>query len=170
MRILLIHVCAALVACGCASRPLLNGAFTDAEWDDHRVTYNYYLDEDGEEVPHGLSTMYHKNGRRECLTRWRHGKKDGEQPWWDEKGNRSILRLYRNGDMLQDTFYYLTGLKSMVVRWRESKTTVEEWHENGHRSFKGNYLHKQEQGKHIRWNEDGTVAWVRYFEDGTELK
>jgi antitoxin component YwqK of YwqJK toxin-antitoxin module len=51
----------------------------------------------------GIEEWFYDNGNIECRTPCKEGKRDGIEEWFDERGNISETRVWKDGELIEET-------------------------------------------------------------------
>jgi hypothetical protein len=103
---------------------------------------------DGTLLNHGTYVRWHENGREECRTHFRRGKKHGTSTLSHRNGKKWIEEHHDEGI-------------------RHGRRTV--WDETGVKRQEEHFLKGKPHGTWTTWRADGEIAWKQSFEHGKPL-
>ena len=105
-----------------------------------KETREFITDENGNQIAHGIRTLYHGNGEKKMAMPYKRGKQVGPATFWHDNGKKSAEGGFLDGK-------------------RHGKVVT--WHKNGKKASEGTYRGGRPHGKVTTWLDDGTI-----FEEG----
>jgi len=151
----------------CVGRPVER---VEEEWEDGmpRFWQEVAIDEDGSQIPHGLTTQFWPNGQKKLEMMYNCGLREGPRRSWYEDGSLWAVGEFKNGrDHGTWEVWYPDGTKSQEFTmdegaWHGTHTT---WHPNGQKRSEVLWVHGQRQGPARVWDEDGNLVKVDHYVD-----
>ncbi len=153
-----------------------------------RMVYHFYRNKAGQEVKHGLATVWYRNGQKKMEAYFQDGKLGGGplKRWYEsgkplavvEKDGKSgkETQWYENGNKMKENSY--KGRDFHRVRWypsgkkqAEGKNTGRvgkeiHWYENGNRELEQDYLDGKLHGLSTSWYANGKKRRQVKYEKG----
>ncbi|UCE60996.1 MAG: toxin-antitoxin system YwqK family antitoxin [Phycisphaerales bacterium] len=142
----------------------------EESWDDGtpKLWQEIVVDENGNQVPHGLTTQFWDNGQKKLEMQYDCGVRHGPRHSWYEDGSQWAVGEFLNGkDHGTWTVWYSDGSKSqeftMIEGAWHGKHTV--WHPNGKVRSEVVWDHGRRQGPVRYWDEYGNLIKEDHYVD-----
>lgn len=143
----------------CADRPVVTREERNPDGKLLRA-YQVVIDEDGDDIPHGVNTLYFETGQKKLEVHYDCGVLHGPRIAWYEDG-----RERSRGENIDGknhgvwTVWYPDGTKSQEFTmdhgvWHGTYTT---WHPNGQPRVKVQFVHGLQQGPLDQFDENGAL-------------
>lgn len=119
----------------------------------------------------GKSITYYENGNIETEGNYENGRKEGKSIFYYENGLGSIVRLYHNDILLNQTWNIFSNSNDFYLQpnFRTEKWTVFLYDIQGKNKKKEiHYFNGKEEGKYIEYYENGNIKEERNYENGKE--
>lgn len=131
--------------------------------------YEYYLDDDGNEIKEGSYTMHDNKGEVVSEGQYKDGLKTGKWVKYHENGNiRSTAEFVR--DSIDGTYeaFYQTGHKKSIIKYEIGKRQglYQSFFKNGQLQSEVTYVDGKREGFQKKWNEDGILISEKEYNNG----
>lgn len=181
------HLLSALILLGTlsAQEPLL-----------HERTFQYRLDQQGNEIYHGLFTEKYPNKKTKISGQYDNGKKTGRWQQWNEQGALLTEENWEKGIAVgEHKTWHLNGKLASIKRYKQGlnhgrfeswydneqrktraewsdnvlKGAYQEWHKNGQEKIRCLYVDGKIDGLWNEWDEKGLLVHRKLYKKGVEL-
>ena len=160
MKHTLLIITALMLVVGCTKEPI----------DDETL-----IEEDGlvyhpdtKELYSGDVFKNYLGGKTQYEGSYKDGKQDGLYTEWHENGQKWIEATYKDGELIEETWYYENGQKKREVSYKDGKEEGlwTEWHENGQKWIEATYKDGERVGKWTLWYKNGQKHEEETYKDG----
>lgn len=159
-----------------------------------RLQRSYYVDKNGQKVPHGPETTWFPNGQRACLVSYRDGKLEGLLTEWSASGQKLREGLFldnketglwqgwqpsgelawscvlNQGSIVgSKTYWYPNGKHSREEAFGKDGMleSITQWSESGQKLLQGAYSRGKKDGRWVYWDEKGAVEADGIWKNGS---
>lgn len=133
------------------------------------VEYDYYTDEEGDEVKHGEYRRYYLNGEMQELITYAHGRKHGRFVYYHEADAKKVEGHYRHGQLHGEIRrYYSSGQLRREATFREGtlQGPFTTYYRNGQVHEEGAYRDGRRHGAYTEHRRDGTLLMTGTYRAG----
>jgi len=134
-----------------------------------KIREEVVIDEDGAQIPHGLTTYFWENGNKKSELSFNCGVQDGPRQTWFDDGQPWSAGEYINGkEHGLWTLWYQTGAKAQQFSmthgaWDGAQTF---WYPDGRKKMEVVWVKGKRQGPLRIWDSEGKLVSQQDYVDG----
>ncbi|PCJ57608.1 MAG: hypothetical protein COA79_15290 [Planctomycetota bacterium] len=112
-----------------------------------------------QDIEHGPSMAFYKNGAKKIIINYSHGKKDGEQKYWREDKTTDKILYWKKGELTKKEIFHLNG----ILKTRSTFTGVKgvkhltHFYKNGIKKLQFTIIDKKVNGIRKMWTKKGIL-------------
>jgi antitoxin component YwqK of YwqJK toxin-antitoxin module len=128
-----------------------------------KFSYQYYMNDEGEEVRHGPFTLWYENGQKKATGEFKHGQPTGLLTRWYENGQK-LAEVEEDGNQGKEFQWYESGQKKSVTIYKGQDFERTAWYPTGTKKADVRLVNGTGQGR--SWYANGQLQTLANIEDG----